>query len=383
MAEKPRPKKAAAKRVAAADARRAETRRRADARRAASGTAPVKKAAAKKTAAAQKRAERVPAATRRQATTMARQGGYTDANFDFIPDKDKLTRKELAAQYQSAVGVIYSVPELKGVFEQAINEGWTNDRMIAAVQNSDWYRNNNEYARVAWAQEQTGGADWKVGLENARSAVQQAATAAGASLTPAEADALARRYIYEGWGEDGRQGFLMQALSQEITYLPDDRGNARLVGGAGELADGLRQLAYANGMNYSDSFYLSAAQSVAAGLTTAEDWERDMREQAASLWPVYGDKIRAGVNVFDLASPYIQTMSQEFEISPNDINLGDPYIREALTGVDDQGNPVAMGLWDFQKKLRKDPRWMNTAKAQNEVTGVAGRIMQMFGVLGG
>lgn len=101
------------------------------------------------------------------------------------------------------------------------------------------------------------------------------------------------------------------------------------------------------------------------------------------MWPVYGDKIRAGVNVYDLASPYIQTMAQEFEISPNDISLGDPYVREALTGVDDQGNPVAMGLWDFQKKLRKDPRWMNTSKAQNEVTGVAGRIMQMFGVLGG
>lgn len=327
--------------------------------------------------------ERVSAATRRAATRAARQGGYTDKNFDFQPDRDKLSRKELAAQYQSAVGVIYSVPELKGLFTQAINQGWSTDRMVAAVQNSEWYRSNNEYARTAWAQEQMGGADWSAAMENARNAVQQAAVSAGASLSPAEADALAKRYIYEGWGQDGRESFLMQALSQEITYLPDDRGNARMVGGAGELADGLRQLAYANGMNYSDSFYLSAARSVASGLTTADDWERDMREQAATMWPVYGDKIRAGVNVYDLASPYIQTMAQEFEISPNDISLGDPYVREALTGVDDQGNPVAMGLWDFQKKLRKDPRWMNTSKAQNEVTGVAGRIMQMFGVLGG
>lgn len=346
-------------------------------------TTAQQQAGTKKVTAAQKRAQRVPAATRRQATRLAREGGYTDANFDFIPDKDKLTRKQLAAQYQSAVGIVYSVPELQGLFQQGINEGWTPDQMSAAVQNSDWYRNNNEYARTAWAREAMGGADWSASMENARQQVMAAARAAGADVSPQEADALARRYIYEGWDQDGRQGFLMDALSKEITYLPDERGNARMTGAAGNLSDSLRATAYANGVNYTDNWYLSAAQSVAAGLTTEDDWLRDIRENAASMWPVYGDKIRAGVNVYDLASPYINTMAQEFEINPQQVTLEDPYIREALTGIDEQGNPTPMGLWDFQKKLRNDPRWMNTAKAQNEVTGVAGRVMQMFGLMGG
>lgn len=362
----------------------------------------VKKASAKKTTPAKTRpadlnkdgkvtprerqrytVKRTPPAVRKRATTAARQGGYTDANFDFIPDKDKLSRQELAAQYQSAVGVVYSVPELKGLFEQGINEGWTPDRMQAAVQNSNWFRGNNEYARTAWAREATGGADWLASLDNARQAVLGAARQAGADVSPQEAEALAKRYIYEGWGENGRQGFLMEALSQEISYLPDERGVSRMVGEAGNLADTLRSSAYANGVSYTDNWYLSAAKSVAAGLTSADDWDRDIRENAASLWPVYADKIRAGVNVYDLASPYINTMASEFEMSPNMVTLNDPYVREALTGIDEQGNPTPMGLWDFQKKLRKDPRWMNTSKAQNEVTGVAGRIMQMFGVMGG
>jgi hypothetical protein len=53
-----------------------------------------------------------------------------------------------------------------------------------------------------------------------------------------------------------------------------------------------------------------------------------------------------------------------------------------LTGVNDKGEPAATSLWEFQKKLRSDPRWMNTAKAQNEITGVTGKVMQMFGLTG-
>ena len=299
------------------------------------------------------------------------------------PAVDPLEREELAAQYQAAVGLIYSVPEIQPLFEQAIAEGWTPDRFKAAVQNSDWFQSNNEYARIAWAQESVGGADWQATLEDARNAVRAAATAVGADVTEEELNALARRYVYEGWDQSTRRTLLSQALSEQISFLPDERGVVSMRGGAGELSDTLRNLASANGVSFTDNWYLSAARSVASGLSTAEDWERDVREQAASLFPVYSDKIRMGMNVYDLASPYINTMAQELEIDPNQITLNDPYIRSALSGMNDKGDFTPMGLWDFQKKLRQDPRWENTSKAQNEVTSVTGRVMQMFGLMGG
>ena len=326
--------------------------------------------------------KRVSAKTKAAATSAAVKGNYTDKNFDFIPDKDQLSREELAAQYQNAVGVIYGNPELKGYFEQALNEGWSPDRLKVAIQNSDWYKNNNEYARTAWAQEAAGGADWQMNLDNAKQRVMEAAQQSGAQINDQEANALARRYVYEGWGDAARKGMMMKALSEEITYVPDERGVTRMVGGAGNLSDTLKQLANANGMTYTDNWYLSAAKSVASGLSSASDWERDIREQAASMWPIYGDKIRSGANVYDLASPYINTMAQEFEIDPNSIDINDSYIRSALTGVSEKGDPAPTGLWDFQKKLRQDPRWMNTSKAQNEITSGVGGIMQMFGLMG-
>jgi hypothetical protein len=75
-------------------------------------------------------------------------------------------------------------------------------------------------------------------------------------------------------------------------------------------------------------------------------------------------------------------MAQEFEMSPEEFTLNDPYIRSALTGMNDKGYPTATNLYDFQKKLRQDPRWLKTSKAQNDITGSVGKVMQMFGLMG-
>ena len=288
--------------------------------------------------------------------------------------------------------VILNDPEIFDIHKRATEEEWFRypegrARYKAEIQQTRWYQENNQYARDAitkYKLAQDGkGADWRMLLENARLAIQQRAAELGSELTPERLKQLEGQFVYGGWGAPGRTALLDRALSETVQYQQTPLGNKALRGQAGEVAQSLRQIAVNNGITYDDSFYQQAAQSVAFGLTSTEDWQRDIQEQAASMWPVFADKIRAGVSARSLASPYITTMAEEFEINPNDINLSDPYIRSALGGFSQDGNPEAMNLWDFQKKLRQDPRWMNTSKAQNEITSVTGRVMQMFGLMGG
>lgn len=293
---------------------------------------------------------------------------------------DTLSRDEIAKNYGYALKVIYANPEIQALFEQAVNEGWTKDLFQAKLQGTNWWQTNNEYARTAWAAEQMGGADWEAQKENARLQVQQAARTMGRTLTPTELDTYARRFLYEGWGQSSRGALLAKALSEGLQAAAPGQF---MEGGAGDLQETLMAEARKNGLRFNESFYQSAAKSVASGLRTAEDFRRDIREQAAGKWPIFAEQIRGGMDAQDLASGYIETMAQEFEIDPDSIDLNDPYIMQALGGYDDKGQPKAMSLWDFQRKLRKDPRWMNTSKAQNEVTSVAGRVMQMFGLMGG
>ena len=293
-------------------------------------------------------------------------------------EKDKLDRAELEASYKSAVGIIYAVPELQQLFEDALNSEWTAASVKAAVQSSDWYRANNEYFRTAWAKASIGGADWTATQETARLAVQAAATAKGRTLTAAELEANTQRYIYEGWGEVGRQQLLNDALAVGLTTGTD----GFMAGAAGDLQQTLKDVANRNGLPLSQGYYESAAKSVASGLTTENDWIRDLRAQAASLWPSYADKINAGVDVGDLASGYVNTMANTLEINASEISLNDPSIREALSSFDDKGNPLPMGLWDFQNKLRSDPRWMNTKQATDSISETANTVLEMFGLRG-
>ena len=293
-------------------------------------------------------------------------------------EKDKLDRAELEASYKSAVGIIYAVPELQQLFEDALNSEWTAASVKAAVQSSDWYNANNEYFRTAWAKASIGGADWTATQETARLAVQAAATAKGRTLTAAELEANTQRYIYEGWGEVGRQQLLNDALAVGLTTGTD----GFMAGAAGDLQQTLKDVANRNGLPLSQGYYESAAKSVASGLTTENDWIRDLRAQAASLWPSYADKINAGVDVGDLASGYVNTMANTLEINASEISLNDPSIREALSSFDDKGNPLPMGLWDFQNKLRSDPRWMNTKQATDSISETANTVLEMFGLRG-
>lgn len=293
-------------------------------------------------------------------------------------EKDKLDRAELEASYKSAVGIIYAVPELQQLFEDALNSEWTAASVKAAVQSSDWYRANNEYFRTAWAKASIGGDDWTATQETARLAVQAAATAQGRTLTAAELEANTQRYIYEGWGEVGRQQLLNDALAVGLTTGTD----GFMAGAAGDLQQTLKDVANRNGLPLSQGYYESAAKSVASGLTTENDWIRDLRAQAASLWPSYADKINAGVDVGDLASGYVNTMANTLEINASEISLNDPSIREALSSFDDKGNPLPMGLWDFQNKLRSDPRWMNTKQATDSISETANTVLEMFGLRG-
>lgn len=304
-----------------------------------------------------------------------------DKNKDGIPDGDVLSMDQLQARYKFAYDVIQGDPELIALWKKATNARkgyWTTEAFTAALHDTDWYKNKSEPARLAWVAERTGGADWQTQLSDAENRVREAALEIGATPSDADIARLTRDYIYQGWGDPARARQLDQALSQYIGS--PDGGFMR--GNAGTLQEQMKALAMANGLTFSDGYYEAAAKSVGARLTTADDWMRQIREQAASLWPTWKDQILAGSDAADLASGYINTMAQTLEISPTSISLDDPSIRSAMTHTDDQGNPVALSLWDFQRSLMQDERYKGTQKFNNDLASIGTDILKRMGFSG-
>lgn len=318
----------------------------------------------------------------------AQVGNYTDINYDGVPDRDQIDFGALSDDLQWVSNIVEADPTLKGIFEYHVKIGSfdpeAGQQGINNFQNdimdSSWWKENNQYAREAFALKTTDPAAYAVSLEDAKESVRSQARSMGVPVDDAQVSILAESYIADGWSEASRAYKLQDALGQYI-----DKATGPTVKPQGDLrtyATQLRNTATANGLQFSDQYFQDQAKSVVLGLTSIDDADADIREQAAGFWPPYGDKIRAGYNVRDLASGYIYAMATELEIDPQSISLDDSYIRSALTNVDEQGNSKPESLWQFQQKLRKDPRWIETSKAQNQVANTASKVMEMFGLVG-
>ena len=312
----------------------------------------------------------------------AKAGDYTDKNLDGIPDADQLDWDVLGADWQWVQKLMLEVDEIRQIVENAVanydldTETGVNN-FINDVIGSTWWEENDTYVRDAFAQRATDPDTYKGRLEDAANAVRQQALQLGAPLDEATVTALAEQFVTQGWDRPERAYRLTDELNKRVG--PNQEG--RMFGQAGNLIDNLRQAATRNGLSFTPDYYNSALTSVNSGLSDENYWLRQIREEAASYWPSYSEQIRAGLDVMQLASGYMNVMARTLEIDPNSISLNDPFIRKATTGIDEAGNPRPMSLWEFEQDLRNDPRWMNTDQATKSMTDIGTSILQRFGIL--
>lgn len=90
------------------------------------------------------------------------------------------------------------------------------------------------------------------------------------------------------------------------------------------------------------------------------------------------DVLSEDVDLDDLSANYKYTMRQILEIPENQIDVLNPTIQMALKN---NGNKGAMNLTDFERALKKDPRWGNTSNALETAAGYANNILRNFGLI--
>lgn len=92
------------------------------------------------------------------------------------------------------------------------------------------------------------------------------------------------------------------------------------------------------------------------------------------------DKVGAlldeGVDLNAVYAPYKNLMARVLEIQPDSIKLDDPTLRAAI------GPDKEMPIYEFERALRKDPRWQYTDTARQEVSDVALGVLRDFGFMG-
>lgn len=166
------------------------------------------------------------------------------------------------------------------------------------------------------------------------------------------------------------------------TIIDELTGGISAKGAAGEAADALgalRGVARANGFNLDKDFGLQLdgwLQRISKG-ESVDDFARLIRAQAKLGLPEkVGTLIDEGLDLANIYAPYRNRMANLLEVTPDSISLDDPLLRAAY------GQDKEMSIYDFQRAVRKDPRWQYTDNAREEVSNVALQVLRDFGFQG-
>ena len=171
----------------------------------------------------------------------------------------------------------------------------------------------------------------------------------------------------------------MQSVLSQYTQEEATGDGSDFFGQAGEYEQQLKTLARENGVQMSEGYFSGAVKAINSGLGNIEDYEQEIREQAASAFPMYRDRVLNGENVMDLVSPYMRVLADTYEMDYNQINLNDDFLRMGLDGGE---GGVPMSLWDYKTKLREQPYWINnTQQGRDKMVSVGSQVLRRMGII--
>jgi hypothetical protein len=204
-------------------------------------------------------------------------------------------------------------------------------------------------------------------------AVADRALALGVTLAQKDVDEIVNNAL--SMGISASSSLVDGLIRAKLTYSP----TVALGGAAGGALAQLKKTAAANGLDF-DAQFGNQAQTWLSKILQGESpdtFENVIRETAARGLP---DNVKSllklGVNLDTVYAPYKNVMASVLEVNPETINLNDKTLRSAI------GPEKEMTLYDWERSLRKDPRWQYTNNARQEVSGIGLNVLQQLGFQG-
>lgn len=297
---------------------------------------------------------------------------------------DATTKPKTQADRSTFTGVdnlgalLDQVPELRTLINQAVAGNWTAQKFQDQVENSTWWKSHSDTARSVIIQQANDPAAYHQRWSTAAHSVVDLAHQLGFAINGATAQAIATSALLSGHEND--QAWLTHALSGHENYSHTSSTS----GFTGQMAGTIQQLqsmAGDYGMNLTPAQAAEYAQAVVSGNTTIDTYKNRMISWAASTFPSLAKEIQTGTTVKDLATPYVQSMSNLLEIDPASLGVYTPAIRKAMQGVTDPhtGTRASVPLWQFEDQVRQDPRWQYTQNARDTVSQALVKLGADFG----
>lgn len=260
-------------------------------------------------------------------------------------------------------------PELGPIYDLFLKRKYTDAKL--AYYQSDYYKNltdtsakrqqNQKLRPGVYAQE------YDVWLQEQKKRL----VGRGIKLTPTIEDMLEGLYL---------KGYSDTQVDMAIL----ESGKLGAIGGStlGTINQ-LKDTALDYGVNHllGKSFWDKASEDLFAGRITLEDLEEEMKNMAMSAYPGYAKGIAAGKSFGLQTSALRQTMANLLEIDVDTIGTDNPLFKQLVTYVNPKTNTAEpVSLWDAEKIIKTDERWMTTKNAKETFDTLALKVLRDWGL---
>jgi hypothetical protein len=300
-----------------------------------------------------------------------------------------LRQEEIAdsiAKYSYFKLLVESNPELQGYFEdlkkiiKASPTGTiTQDEVNDATRGYNYfttYDSDQQKSKIAQALDLQNNTNlYQESVDAKKTAIVYTARQKGLTLSEDVLNEMATLSRYNDWSDVE----LDNAIGAETIRFISGGGQAG--GDAGTIQTQLLQWVNKNGLSLNSAQVARYVESSAFGGTDLESIKQNIRNTyMTGSYPAWSDRIAAGADPSDIAAPYKQRMASLLEIDPDSIDFNDVMLSKGMQGVSADGKAGIVPLYEFDKMIRKDPRWDRTENALKTYTDAGSSILQMFGL---
>jgi hypothetical protein len=299
--------------------------------------------------------------------------GWTPAelreqSFNAINGKPGSLNTTVAVQY-GYMAAFLDNPEVGPMLEQAAREGWTQQRLGAELQKTNFWKTTTDAQRRFNAMSEQSPAEATQMVAARNSELLTLAQSLGVQVDPTKLQQIAEDSLRFGWNDSQ----VRAAIAAEFDYQGGESGIA------GQASRQIKALGGQYLVPISDSVIEQWTEQIVAGTADMEGFQAYLVEQAKSLFPGMASALDKGVTVAQYADPYRQIAARELEMNPESIDLNDPRFRKMLDQVNSKGERVSMTLSESAEYLRKLPEWQQTRGANEKAASLTESILRTFG----
>ena len=261
-------------------------------------------------------------------------------------------------------------PEIGGILREAALNDWEPGKLAGRVMGTNWWKTTSAAQRTWQRLTNEDPAEANRLVRQTAATIQNRARSLGISMSSSQIAGMATSSTANGWTD-----------AQTVDMLLEQVNWSNLQ--SGDLT-ALRDQVYAIGGDYlvgvNESTARDYAEAIASGEMSEAGVRSAMMKQAKARFGYLAEELDQGMTVKQYFAPIASRIEEELELGSGAVDMLDSKWLSMLERKDEEtGKMRAASLHEATQAARRDPRWANTSKAQEQSTNMMQLVSSVFG----